>query len=218
MATALRFRGNFRSSITGPADIASVTYLIDGQVMAEVNTQPFAFDFNTTQYPDGMHDLSAKVQTTSGQSFTTPSRQFEFASAAQESAFLRSILVPVFGGIGLILVLVIGSQLLFFKKKTREDVPLGSPRNYGVSGGAVCPKCHRPFALNFLAFNVGIGKFTRCPFCGKWSIVRRSNPNQLRDAEAAELADAQPEKPLREKTEAEKMDDLLDESRFTDKT
>jgi hypothetical protein len=69
-----------------------------------------------------------------------------------------------------------------------------------------------------MALNAGIGsKFTRCIFCGKWSVVRRLSLNELRAAEAAELADAQPEQPLHEKSEAEKLKDLMDESRFTDK-
>ena len=213
-----QIRGNFRLSIIGSGNISSVTYLIDGQVMADVTSQPFTFSFNTSQYPVGVHQLSATVKTTGGQSITTASRQFNFVSAAQESQGMGGILLPIFGVVGLLLVLVVGSQFVFFKKKTQQDVPLGSPRDYGISGGAVCPRCHRPFALNFLAINAGISsKFTRCPFCGKWSIVRRLSLDDLRAAEAAELAEAQPEKQLHVKSDTQKLTDMLDESRFTDK-
>ena len=126
--------------------------------------------------------------------------------------------ILVIGAILLVVVLVRVVSYLSSRKKARVDIPLGTPRNYGLTGGAVCPKCHRPFRLEILSLKIGFGvKFARCEFCGKWSVVRRLSLDELRAAEAAELAAAQPEQAVHTKTDGEKLDNLLDESRFTDK-
>jgi hypothetical protein len=122
----------------------------------------------------------------------------------------------VLGVILLIWLLVRGSQLFFSRNKM--NTPAGSPQNYGIAGGAICPKCHRPFALSLFMLKLGIGtRFTRCPHCGKWSFVQRQGLAELRAAEAAESTDAQPALPMHEKSEAGKAQTLLDDSRFTDK-
>ena len=54
-------------------------------------------------------------------------------------------------------------------------------------GGGVCPKCKRPFALHIYGLNLIAGKFDRCPFCGRWSLVRRLPLEALRRVEAVEL-------------------------------
>ena len=124
----------------------------------------------------------------------------------------------VVGVIVLLYLVFRGSQFLLTRNKPKSIVPLGSPRDYGIAGGAVCPKCHRPFHLNFLDLKLGFGtKFAPCEFCGKWSMVQRLSLDELRAAEAAELAEAQPAVPVYEKSETEKLKDLVDESRFTDK-
>ena len=55
-----------------------------------------------------------------------------------------------------------------------------------------------------------IGKFERCPHCGKWQITRRASPLEIEWANERN----QPEEPERivEKPE----EDDLDESRFID--
>jgi hypothetical protein len=124
----------------------------------------------------------------------------------------------IIGGIILLFLVIRGGQILLTRNKPGSKVPLGAARDYGVAGGAVCPKCHRPFRLSLLDLKLGFGtKFSRCEFCGKWSMVHRLNLDELRAAEAAELADAQPVEPINEKGETEKLKELVDESRFTDK-
>jgi hypothetical protein len=108
-----------------------------------------------------------------------------------------------------------GSQLLSSRGKTRLNAPLGEVRNYGIGGGAVCPKCQRPFSLSMLSLKIGFVKLVPCPYCGKWSLVRGASQEELRAAEQAELAGAQPAQPQDENT---KLKDLVDESRFTDKS
>ena len=53
-------------------------------------------------------------------------------------------------------------------------------------GGGICPKCKRPFALHIFGLNLIAGKFDRCPYCGRWSLVRRLPLEELRRAEAVE--------------------------------
>jgi hypothetical protein len=214
-----QIRGSFRMTVIGPTnEIKSVTFLIDGQTVKMITNSPFTINFETTDYPSGWHDLSASIVTTEGQTVTTPTRRFDFVSAEEESAAIKNIILPLVGGILAIIIIIVGSQFLFSGKKSLSQIPLGAERSYGISGGAICPKCHRPFPLPVFSMNIGIGtKLARCIFCGKWSFVRRARQDELRRAEAAELADARPETSINEKTEAEKLKEMLDESRFTDK-
>ena len=120
--------------------------------------------------------------------------------------------------LGIILLIWLGSRALIFLKQSKTYIEPGSPRDYGMGGGAICPKCHRPFQLALFELKFGLGtKIVRCPFCGKVSLVRRASLDELRAAEAAELADAQPT-PVQEKSEAEKLQDLIEQSRFTDRS
>jgi hypothetical protein len=123
--------------------------------------------------------------------------------------------------LGAILLVYVGirvAHLFTSGSKIRSDIAPGSERNYGIAGGTICPKCHRPFRLNFTAIKLGFGyKYARCEFCGKWSLVRRASMDQLREAEQAEIADAQPAQPVHNKSESKKLDEMVDDSRFVDK-
>ena len=126
----------------------------------------------------------------------------------------------IIAGVILLFVLVFRLAPLFFsRKKVSKDLPPGTPRDYGIRGGAICPKCHRPFSLGWMPINFGIGtKLARCEYCGKWSIVRRRSLEELRAAEAAELVESQPEKPIPTRSEEQKLKEEVDQSRFTDQT
>lgn len=70
-----------------------------------------------------------------------------------------------------------------------------------------------------MPLKLGFGtKIIRCEYCGKWSIVRRASLEELRAAEAAELADTQPTGFEHEKSDDEKLKDMVDNSRFMDKS
>jgi hypothetical protein len=121
---------------------------------------------------------------------------------------------------GILLLLVFAFRvlpLLTSKNARRTDVPLGARRDYGIGGGAICPKCHRPFSISMLPIKVGFGtKLARCEFCGQWSFVRHRSLDELRAAEDAELAEAQPERPIPAKSEADRLKDQVENSRFTE--
>ena len=103
--------------------------------------------------------------------------------------------------------------------KKQAAVQPGTERDYGMMGGAICPKCHRPIRLGLMPLKLGFGtKVIRCEFCGKWSIVRRASLSELRAAEAAELADARSGSLTPVKSEEERLKEQIDESRFTDRS
>ncbi len=57
-------------------------------------------------------------------------------------------------------------------------------------------------------------RFDRCPFCGRWGVVRIASLSELRKAEATELEDAKASQPIPEESEEEKLRKELDDSRF----
>jgi hypothetical protein len=114
------------------------------------------------------------------------------------------------------LVAILLSTLVPFlaSRGKRASLPLGAERSYGIRGGAICPKCQRPFALPLFSANLGFSKLAVCPYCGKMSVVRPQSLEKLRQAEQAELAMAQPSGQVVGQTEEEKLKKELDESKF----
>jgi hypothetical protein len=107
--------------------------------------------------------------------------------------------------------------LLFSRNRPSPHLPLGAPRDYGLGGGGVCSRCHRPSPFSLWTLNFGIGtKLTRCAFCGHWGLVSRLSLSELRAAEAAELAEGQAGQPVFHKSAEEKAQEAADDSRFID--
>jgi len=208
-----QIKGSFRLSVVGVSNIQLVDYIIDGQVMATVNTAPFQLDFQTESYSFGLHTLSAIITTTDGRNVEVPDRQFEFATAQQEQKSVAGVIVPLGAVILLAVALGLGLQFLFMRNKKREFVPLGTARNYGWRGGSICPKCKRLTVLHAFSFNLGINrKYDNCENCGKWSAMKVLPESELRKAEADEGRVVQEAPP---KTEEEKLKEILDQSKYT---
>jgi hypothetical protein len=207
-----QIQGSFRMQATGPADLASVTFKIDEQVVATVTAAPFQVDFNTDSYALGSHTLVAEGQTASGRQLASAPSVFEFVSAAVGWQAAGRLALPILGVLGVLVVIAVGASLLDMRRSRRSPVPLGAPRRYGLLGGAICPKCGRPFSRHWWALNAGVGKLDRCPQCGRWGVVRALPLEQLRAAEAAELDQAKAVTP--ELSAEEKLRRQLDESRF----
>ncbi len=83
--------------------------------------------------------------------------------------------------VGIIVLVVVGRRLFLLAGQKQA----GEASGYGLSGGAVCLRCGRAFARHPLSPNLIAGKLSRCPHCGKWSIVPRATPAALIAAEAA---------------------------------
>ena len=216
-------RGTFRFSVSGstngPADtISSVTYQIDGQPMATVSQSPYSLDFQTTSYPSGWHQFTALVATRDGRQVTTPAIALNFISANQQGSSMGKILVPLFGGIAAIFLVMMGVQVLILRRNPGRLAP-GAERHYGLKGGAICPRCGRPFAIHFWSLNLLGNVLDRCDYCGRVGIFRRRSMADLRAAEVAEVAGVQASETALpgaiEETEEERLRKLLDESKYT---
>ena len=209
-----QIRGDFTVSLSGPAEnVASVTFLLDGQEMAVVAAEPFRYRFMTQDYPDGIHEFSARVTLKDGSTIETSLRRFEFVSADSQTSSMVKILIPVLGVTLLLTLLGAGTSMLGRGKKGSGAYAPGQPRSYGMGGGAICPKCKRPTPTHMWGLNLVAGRLDRCENCGGWSLMRRQSINVLRAAEAAELESEKPTVAA-EKSEEEKLREMLDRSRY----
>ena len=135
----------------------------------------------------------------------------EFVSPEAGWKSALKIIGPVFGII--IGILLLSFLLSISSGRKQAKLPPGTPRNYGFKGGTICPKCSRPFAFQFLALNMGLfHKVDRCPYCGRWGLVRRKSVEELRAAEAAELSGKQEFAP--ETSEEDRLRKDLEDSRY----
>ena len=205
-------QGLFSFRVKGPDDLARVEFYIDDQKIGEDTQAPFSFQFTTDNFALGEHTMSAIGYTTDGKELRSNQSHRKFVSAEASGKAAIRIIGPVLGlVIAISLISILGPIVMDRGKKT----PMGAPRNYGVVGGAICPKCGRPFALHFVKLNLLIGALDRCPHCGKFSIVRHASMAELRAAEAAELEGSEPlvnglseEEKLRKELESSKYQDI----------
>jgi hypothetical protein len=176
---------------------------------------PYRVDFNTDNYAPGFHTFTAEGETAAGQVLISNERRFELVTAAASWQALGNMMVPILIALGGLFVVILVFSLLQIRQTQKHPIPLGVPRRYGLLGGAICPKCGRPFARHWWGLNAGLGKLDRCDHCGKWSVVRALPLEQLRTAEAAELQAAQGPGPT-ELSAEERLRRQLDESRYLD--
>lgn len=207
-------KGLFTLRIVGPEDLTSVTYYLDGEPMATVSEKPFSFQFNTSQYPIGTHDLTAVITNGAGMTLTTPARHMNFVSAEQEAAGMKNIVGPFLILLVGIMIVVGLVQSAAMRKRNPEGVPLGTERQYGFTGGSICKYCGRPTPRHIWGINIAIGKFDRCENCGKWSVMRAVPYEILRAAEMAEKTSASKEPTFNEKSDEEKLRELIDKSKY----
>jgi hypothetical protein len=212
-----QIQGSFRAEATGPADLVTVTFKIDGEVLGVDAEPPFRVDFNTDNYDTGWHTFGAEGETAAGRVLLSNERRFQFVTAEASWQALGGIVLPMFALLGLVALLAVGLSALQMRQSRRNPVPLGAPRRYGVMGGTICPKCGRPFSRHWWGLNAGLGKLDRCDHCGKWSIVRALPLEQLRAAEAAELRKAQDGPVPAAMSDEERLRQQLDDSRYTDR-
>ena len=202
-----RIQGTFRLTASGRDDLERVRFVIDGDTLGEVSAPPFSLTFDTTSYALGRHVVAAIGTTSSGLSLESPPVTLEFVSPDSALGSTMQIIGPV-------LVIALGVSVLAIV------VPLiggggrvaHRPGEYGIVGGAVCPRCNLPFSRHFIAPNFLGYRFERCPHCGKWSLAARAKAQDLVAAEARlqVQADATPAPPNGD----DSMRRMIDESRF----
>lgn len=208
-----KIQGTFSMRVTGPDSLVRVEYFIDDEKIGEVNQKPFNFRFTTDNFNLGNHRLVAIGYTEDDLELRSNEIRAEFVSASDSMEAAGAILLPILGVV--VIVMLFSLVTSFFSARKLQNLAPGAPRKYGSAGGAICPKCQRPFSRNFFSPNMLLGKLERCPFCGKWSIVRARSMDELRAAEQAEIQDAQlgTLPPL---DEEEKLRKELEKSRFHD--
>jgi hypothetical protein len=211
-----QIQGSFRMEAEGPAGLVSVTFKLDDQVVGTDTEAPWRVDFVTDNYPLGWHTLTAEGETGDGRTLRSNERRFEFVSAAAGWEAAGRLLTPLAAVLGLVALLVVGMAMLSALRSKRNPVPPGAPRQYGVFGGAICPRCGRPFSRHWWGLNLVGAKLDRCDHCGKLSLVRAVPLEQLREAEAAERGRATSEAAPPPESEEELLRRQLDESRYTD--
>ena len=210
-------QGLFTVSASGPDNLAIVTFYLDGEVMAEVDQAPFSYQFTTDDYPLGEHTFSATGTTSTGDTLNSNEITTTFVEASEGWSSVSKILIPTFSII--VVALLISFIVTFYTGKKRLNPPAGTARQYGYSGGAICPKCDRPTPLHWFGLNLGTRKYDRCENCLKWSSMKALNTSQLRQAEADELLRLQADENALlagSLSEDQKLKKDLDESRFQD--
>jgi len=207
-------QGTFSMKVSSPEDLVKVIFFIDNTEIGEDTEAPFRVQFTTDNYSLGVHSLSATGTTADGREVKSKVYERNFVSAEQgwkdAMKFVGPLLILT---LGISVISVIGPVLLGRKK--RGSIPLGTPRSYGAAGGTICSRCGRPFALNFFAPNMVVGKLVVCPHCGKVDVMARRSPAELQQAEEAERAMAAEGAPqVQGLSEEEKLQKELDDSRY----
>lgn len=207
-------QGAMSLKVAGPADLTRVVFFIDGQEMGEATSAPWRLAFHTDSYAEGSHTLNAIGYTSSGSTLHSNEIRVRFLSAENAGRATGTLVISLLGGVGLIMLLSFLASSLVARRRPLVTAP-GTPRSYGLAGGAICPRCGRPYARHLFAPNMIAGKLERCPYCGKWAIVAARSPSELAAAEAAEVSQSQQVA----KPDAEGSDLMrdLDDSRFQDR-
>ncbi len=209
-------QGLFTLKVKNPPDnLTNVEFYIDSKLMGTDTTPPFSLQFNTDTYTAGTHTLSAVGYTSDGSQLNSNQIQVQFVPAGSGMQSVTKIILPIVGLILLIALISVFLPIILSKGKL-ASTPLGTERKYGIGGGAICPKCNRPFPLRLWWISLGGKKIDRCPYCGKWSFVRTRPLSELRQAEKAELSNIRSESFVTVESEADKLKRELDDSRFRD--
>lgn len=206
-------QGTFSMRVTGPDNLDRVEFFIDEEKIGEVSQEPFNLRFTTENYSLGNHRMYAIGYTQDGVELRSNEIRAEFVSASEGMKAAGSILIPILAVVVVAMLFSLATSLSSSRKL--QNLPPGTPRKYGSAGGAICPKCQRPFSRNFLSPNMVFGKLERCPFCGKWSIVRARSLQELSAAEQAEIQDAQ-SVIMPDIDDEERLRQELEKSRFND--
>jgi hypothetical protein len=204
-------QGLFSMKVSGPDNLVRVEFFIDEMMIGKVEQPPYRLQFTTDDYPLGLHTMYAVGYTSDGSELRSRELTGNFVSADEGWDSAGKIILPM-------AVIVVGAILamvvlpIIFTRGKKEELPLGTERQYGFRGGAICPNCKRPFTMHLWGLNLGLSKYDRCPYCGKWSVVRSQPLAKLREAEQEELTWNKAEIPLESKEEKERKE--LEDSRY----
>lgn len=208
-------RGTFSMKVTGPSDLAKVHFYIDNTMIAEDTELPFKVQFITDDYAPGKHVMHAIGYSNDGRELHTREKTLNYMTAEESRQRGLNIILPIFA---VFLIWVLFSKVIPTLSSGSEKGELLPPggHNYGVVGGAICPRCAHPFARNLFSPNLLVGKLVCCPNCGKWFIGRRASIDDLRMAEKAAWAQAHGSPRGSKMKDEEKIRKRLDDSKYQD--
>ena len=206
-----RIEGTFSVRASGPDNLTRVIFYLDGERLGEDTEAPFRLQFSTSNFAPGVHTLTATGFTADEQEVSANTLTATFMSKAESRDEFRKTILPVIIGV---IILSVGIPVLIGLTTGRKGMTPGAPRTYGLAGGALCPRCHRAYPRHVLSPNMLFGKLERCPFCGKWAIVRAVPPALLAAAEEAERQALQEHVGDSPQSEEDKLRHRLDDSRF----
>ncbi|MCP5096191.1 MAG: zf-TFIIB domain-containing protein [Chloroflexi bacterium] len=199
-------RGRFSYRVSTPNNVAHVTFLINGEPIAEDNEAPFEYQFHTDDFPAGINKLSVSALTSDGQTLYSQEITRNFLTPDEESAITNKMWTWMIGGtVGIVLLIILGNIWI-----ARRNGKSGKASIKSVWGTAVCPKCSQPFGMHIWKLNLGLSTLDRCPHCRKWSRVQRATDEEI---EAAFEATTTPSitSPL---SQEEQLRKKLEDSRF----
>ncbi len=196
--------GLFSLRASGPSNLQRVEFYVDSELIGNVDEEPFRVQFTTKDYAPGERTMYALGYLSDGSQLRSNEITRIFLSAEQARGKMVELVFPILGVVLAVTLLATVVPAMLSSKKPQRG-------KYGVSGGAVCPKCGLPYPLRFFSFNMGAKKFDRCPHCGKWSLVRRASKEDLAAAEARWAAlDA----PTEATPRISRRDQQIDDSRY----
>jgi hypothetical protein len=91
-----RVAGIFRLAVPSQDNLRAVTFYIDGREVGRAMRQPFAIQFNTKDFPKGVHRIEAVAQYTNGSVTTSKPLSLDFRSdnwslAMRQSMYLYAV-------------------------------------------------------------------------------------------------------------------------------
>jgi hypothetical protein len=202
-------QGTFSIKISSSLDLQKVIFYIDDKALGEDNQTPFQFQFSTASFSLGEHTIYALGYTPDGKEYSSNEIRVQFVSANEGWQAALKIAVPI---IVLSFGVVLISFAIPFLFRRGKSAHLALPERFGIFGGAICPKCKLPFNISALKINLGVGSLLPCPYCGKWSIVRRASPIELQAALEAAKAQQNPDISLGQPDEISQKE--IDDSRY----
>ena len=206
-----KIQGTFSMRASGPDTLNRVVYFIDDKQVGEVTSAPFNFQFHTGSFDPGVHTLYAVGYTTDDRELRSNEIRAHFISAEEAGQSTLGIVVPI---IAIVLaVSVIGILVPLITGRQDKVRPVGE---YGAAGATVCKACSLPFSRHVFAPNLVVGKLERCPHCSKWQLATRASGSFLALAEERLRQDREEGVMQVEESEEEKMQRMLDDSRFED--
>ena len=203
-----QIQGRFSLRVSGPDDVVKVDFIFDGESVHTATEQPFRYQFHTDDYPPGVHTMTAVGYKTDGTPVYGTEYTRQFLSADEARSSTMKIIAPLLVIIGI--ATLVGALVPFIMSRGKEF----KPGNYGVAGGAICPRCTFPYSRNVMAPNMLVGKLQRCPHCGKWAIVPQASQVELRAAEERWAKEGVSS--VTAPSEDEKRRQMIEDSRFED--